>query len=599
MYGNTAIYSNGQLNPYTSKNRLNSRYDSKNNEREVQKNYSLKSFKSIGDINQSQDCFVQEYHSHFNSGASVIKLEGPAATEPTTIKVIHKPYTHLDNSRIQKCFKIYNEFVQLVFKNRLQIVQNAENFQQNELQKGDITKIYKLANHMGVKLPKRTNSSALGRQPLIETLKNHRQLQLIKEQIVRFVHRLLNEENGISQAFATAVLLGAPFQSSNAQANQSPQKQDQQTQSAAKDAAQGGEPASLGGLRSSLLSQNQLVLRQLTTFYKYQVGLGNNHLLIKSIMKMRLWWHQIQREKVNTSVVRLDFDEAQIMWTQWRKVRLYYHLATKDQFQEEFKDLLKALDEGRIQIVLNTGGNQLNSDGLVKAMDKFKEKQANMLAEKTARNGQHLSSISPRPTDPKEAAKLQGVNPQKFKNQNIQNQKAKSNQKGNGRAPTSDYAGAETTENAKDKHGSPAPKHKAQHKNQYSRQSSSSRKHRNQNDSENDADKEDDEDPSDEEFKKTSQSVKKGKKTHLAQLPQLSNQELQAQLDKCKRQFQKVYNRLEFNQHLNNKKALFLNMRNYYTYCCEKENVFDTLPLTFHIKHGHSDPEYLKFEEYY
>ena len=39
-------------------------------------------------------------------------------------------------------------------------------------------------------------------------------------------------------------------------------------------------------------------------------------------------------------------------------------------------------------------------------------------------------------------------------------------------------------------------------------------------------------------------------------------------LERCKRKFQRIYNRLEFNQHLNNKKALFMNMRNYYTYCC-------------------------------
>ena len=61
---------------------------------------------------------------------------------------------------------------------------------------------------------------------------------------------------------------------------------------------------------------------------------------------------------------------------------------------------------------------------------------------------------------------------------------------------------------------------------------------------------------------------------------------------------QKIYNRLEFNQHLNNKKALFINMRNYYTYCCEKEDVFDTLPLTFHIKTGTSDPQYFKYQQY-
>lgn len=38
--------------------------------------------------------------------------------------------------------------------------------------------------------------------------------------------------------------------------------------------------------------------------------------------------------------------------------------------------------------------------------------------------------------------------------------------------------------------------------------------------------------------------------------------------ERCKRKFQRIYNRLEFNQHLNNKKALFMNMRNYYNYCC-------------------------------
>jgi len=62
---------------------------------------------------------------------------------------------------------------------------------------------------------------------------------------------------------------------------------------------------------------------------------------------------------------------------------------------------------------------------------------------------------------------------------------------------------------------------------------------------------------------------------------------------------QKVYNKLEFNQHLNNKKALFINMRNYYSYCCDDEDVFDTLPLTFHIKTGVDDFEYQRFVQYF
>jgi tubulin--tyrosine ligase len=40
-------------------------------------------------------------------------------------------------------------------------------------------------------------------------------------------------------------------------------------------------------------------------------------------------------------------------------------------------------------------------------------------------------------------------------------------------------------------------------------------------------------------------------------------------------------------------------MRNYYTYCCDNEDVFNTLPLTFHIKDGISDPYFDKFKKYY
>lgn len=40
-------------------------------------------------------------------------------------------------------------------------------------------------------------------------------------------------------------------------------------------------------------------------------------------------------------------------------------------------------------------------------------------------------------------------------------------------------------------------------------------------------------------------------------------------------------------------------MRNYYTYCCENEDVFNTLPLTFHIKTGQDDPQYIQFTKHY
>ena len=59
----------------------------------------------------------------------------------------------------------------------------------------------------------------------------------------------------------------------------------------------------------------------------------------------------------------------------------------------------------------------------------------------------------------------------------------------------------------------------------------------------------------------------------------------------------KIYNKLEDNWHLTNKKALFLNMRNYYEAVGEKP--FDSLPMTFHVTAGLEDPEFLKFKEHY
>lgn len=59
----------------------------------------------------------------------------------------------------------------------------------------------------------------------------------------------------------------------------------------------------------------------------------------------------------------------------------------------------------------------------------------------------------------------------------------------------------------------------------------------------------------------------------------------------------KLYNKIEDNFHMNNKKALYLNMKNYYE--ALDQDVFANLPLTFHIKDGLEDPEFTKFQTYY
>lgn len=59
----------------------------------------------------------------------------------------------------------------------------------------------------------------------------------------------------------------------------------------------------------------------------------------------------------------------------------------------------------------------------------------------------------------------------------------------------------------------------------------------------------------------------------------------------------KIYNKLEDNYHLSNKKALFINMRSYYS--AIGADPFTALPVTFHIKEGLEDPEFVSFKSYY
>lgn len=56
-------------------------------------------------------------------------------------------------------------------------------------------------------------------------------------------------------------------------------------------------------------------------------------------------------------------------------------------------------------------------------------------------------------------------------------------------------------------------------------------------------------------------------------------------------------NHLENYFHLANKKALYYNLKSYYE--SVGEDVFQVLPLTFHIKEGVSDPEFVRFQEFY
>ena len=57
------------------------------------------------------------------------------------------------------------------------------------------------------------------------------------------------------------------------------------------------------------------------------------------------------------------------------------------------------------------------------------------------------------------------------------------------------------------------------------------------------------------------------------------------------------YTKMENNYHLSNKKAIFYNMKVYYE--AIGKDYHQHLPLTFHIKEGLNDPQFLKFEQLY
>ena len=57
------------------------------------------------------------------------------------------------------------------------------------------------------------------------------------------------------------------------------------------------------------------------------------------------------------------------------------------------------------------------------------------------------------------------------------------------------------------------------------------------------------------------------------------------------------HNKLEFNNRISDKKELFFSLKNYYS--AVGENMFEYMPVTFHIKNGESDPEFQSFSQKY
>jgi hypothetical protein len=59
----------------------------------------------------------------------------------------------------------------------------------------------------------------------------------------------------------------------------------------------------------------------------------------------------------------------------------------------------------------------------------------------------------------------------------------------------------------------------------------------------------------------------------------------------------RLYNRLEDNYHLANKKALFYNLKMFYE--AQGQDPWRVLPLTFHVKNGLADASFSEFEQHF
>lgn len=90
----------------------------------------------------------------------------------------------------------------------------------------------------------------------------------------------------------------------------------------------------------------------------------------------------------------------------------------------------------------------------------------------------------------------------------------------------------------------------------------------------------------------------KGRKTTIEQLKKvISKPLLEVEKSELARPQILIHNHLENNFFLGNKKALFYNLKQYYE--LRASNVFNYIPLTFHIKTGIKDPQYKRFIHYF
>eukprot|EP00357_Protocruzia_adherens_P014425 CAMPEP_0115044926 /NCGR_PEP_ID=MMETSP0216-20121206/47833_1 /TAXON_ID=223996 /ORGANISM="Protocruzia adherens, Strain Boccale" /LENGTH=249 /DNA_ID=CAMNT_0002427687 /DNA_START=132 /DNA_END=877 /DNA_ORIENTATION=+ len=98
-----------------------------------------------------------------------------------------------------------------------------------------------------------------------------------------------------------------------------------------------------------------------------------------------------------------------------------------------------------------------------------------------------------------------------------------------------------------------------------------------------------------EKVRKLKQEAEEKEKSRLEQ-----SSEEQAIADRIKEKKEipkRIHNHVENHPHISNKKALYMNMRYYYQ--LQNKDVFEFLPVTYHVTGGINDPEFKRFEQHF
>ncbi len=106
-------------------------------------------------------------------------------------------------------------------------------------------------------------------------------------------------------------------------------------------------------LKANGITEQEITQNQSLGTYKYYIGGGNNHMLVKQVFKQRTWWNQSEKE---------SFEECNFVWTQWLKDRHIKALPPYGNQEANCQDPMEQESNSGIKIYNKIENNECLSD---------------------------------------------------------------------------------------------------------------------------------------------------------------------------------------------------------------------------------------------